>query len=508
MRKIKDVLRLKFDGKLSNAKIARSINIGETTVEQYLFRARKADLTWPLPEDMDNEKLEAILYPPKEVSPDGYDLPNFEHIHKEIKRKGVTLQLLWEEYNSNQKGYSYSQFCNMYKLWKATDETWMIQTHKAGVNTFIDYAGLTISIFDPSTGLEAFNAQIFVSALGASSFIFCEATKSQTIEDWIGSHKRMNEYFGGVTECWVPDNLKSGITCANRYEPTPNRCYRDLADHYGVHIIPARVRKPKDKSKAEGGVYVVETQILAPLRDRKFYNLAELNGAIMNLLEALNKKPFQKMPGSSRYSLYLEIDKPALKPLPDMPYELSHWGKEKVGQSYHLTIEGVPYSVPYTFVLKDVEYRYNERTVEIFINDKLIALHGRSYEKGVPVTNNNHRPSKHQYQAQCTPEEIRKQARAIGEDCAVWVDCIFEDSFLHMTSRINRTLGVIRLAKTYENSRLNAACKRGLFYKNFLYQGIKDILKNNLDRQPLPVEETSGILPQDHNNIRGPIYYQ
>ena len=273
MRDVKEVLRLKFDLKLSNSKIALAVGVSEATIERYLYRVRKNEIAWPLPADITNDQLETILYPPTEEPVGGYVIPNFQHIHTEFKRKGVTLQLLWEEYSSAAGGYSYSQFCNLYHKWRKCDETWMIQLHKAGVNTFIDYSGLTIPIIDPKTGATAFNAQIFVGVLGGSNYIFCEATKSQTIEDWIGSHKRMNEFFGGTTECWIPDNLRAGVTQSNRYEPTINQTYLNLAQHYGVAEVPARVRRPQDKSKAESGVYLVETQILARLRDRIFFTL-------------------------------------------------------------------------------------------------------------------------------------------------------------------------------------------------------------------------------------------
>ena len=509
MRKIREVLRLKFDLKQSNAKIAQSIGVGETTVEQYLSRAKRGGISWPLPSDMDDERLELALYPKKESSSEeDYPMPDFNYIHKEIKKKGVTLQGLWEEFNASQKGHSYSQYCLLYKRWKIEDETWMIQSHKAGVNTFIDYAGLTIPIFDLTTGKELFLAQIFVAVLGASSYTFAEATRSQGMEDWIGSHKRMGVFFGGTTECYIPDNLRSGVTRSNRYEPLMTQGYFSLAAHYGASIIPARVRRPQDKSKAEGGVRFVETQILALLRNRKFFSLEELNEEIQRLLILLNNKPFQKMPGSSRYSFYLELEKPALKPLPEVPYELFNWGITTVNPSYHVTIAHVPYSIPFTLVRESVEHRYNERTVEFFFKGKSVAIHQRSYEIGIPVTNNNHRPPRHQHQAKCTPEDIKKEAQAIGEFVSIWVEKVFEDPSLHVKQQINTTLGVVRLGKRYSSERMNAACSRGLFYGNFTYRAIKDILGRGLDQRPLPKAEITKPLPQQHSNVRGCNYYQ
>lgn len=507
MRKIREVFRLKFECKQSNARIARSVGIGETTVEQYLFRARRGGFTWPLPTHLDDEQLEAVLYPVIEEPSDGYELPDFQYIHKEIKKKGVTLQILWEEYTSQKKGYSYSRFCDLYKEWRVSDETWMPQIHKAGVNTFVDYSGLTVPIFDVKTGLKDFDAQVFVASLGASNYLFCEATRSQTQEDWIGSHKRMSEFFGGVTECWNPDNLKSGVKQADRYEPDINHSYLCLAQHCGVSVIPARVRKPKDKSKAEGGVYLTETQILARLRDRKFFSLEELNEAIRELLIKVNQKPFQKMPGSSRYSLYLEVDKPSLKPLPNTPYELFHWGQVRVNPSYHVMIEQVRYSVPYSFINKLIEFRHNERTVEFFHRGKSIAIHQRSFEKNAIITNDLHRPQKHQYQAKCTPEEIKKEATSIGECVLSWVDKVLEDQDFHIRQRTNTALGVVRLIKTFPKERLNMACKRGLFYGLFTRKSIKNMLETKTDLEPLPEKETTTPLPQQHINVRGAGYY-
>jgi transposase len=451
--------------------------------------------------------LELLLYPSAITALDP-TLPDFEYVHKELSKKGVTLQRLWEEYSENRLGYSYSRFCFLYHNWKSCETASMIQTHKAGENTFIDYSGLTIPIQDPCTGNELFSAQIFVASLGASSYTFCEATKSQKSEDWIASHQRMSAYFEGVTECWVPDNLKAGVTCADRYEPEINRTYLELSQHYETCIVPARARKPKDKSKAEGAVYLVETQVLAALRNRTFFSLEELNDAIKPLLKALNEKPFQKMPGSSRYSLYLELDKPALQSLPATPYELFHWGKLKVDPSYHIIIEEVPYSVPYRYIKKMIEFRYNDNVVEVFFKGKRIALHNKSLEKRVPVTEDQHRPRKHRYQAKCTTEEIRKQAQEIGITTLEWVDRVLEDSSIYPKQRINTTLGVVRLNKSYSKERLNAACARGLFYENFRARSIRDILKRDLDKEPLPKQETITALPQGHKNVRGPAYYQ
>lgn len=378
MIKVKEVLRLRFDKKLTHGTIAQAVEISVPTVERYLRKAKQKGIVWPLPDDMTNEQLEFIFHPPIKASPDHATF-DFGQIRKELARKGVTLLLLWKEAqesrSTSQPICSYSQFCHLYDLWKKEQETFMLQTHEAGVETYIDYAGPTISIWDAVTGLIAFEAPVFVSALGASSYIFCEAVRSQSEEDWTGSHKRMSEYYEGVTELWILDNLRAGVTKANRYEPIINQSYLSMGQHYGVTIIPARVRRPKDKSIAEAAVWLVEIKVLAPLRDRKFFSLAEANKAIRELLDLANKEPFQKMPGDSRYSLYLELDKPALKSLPRAPYEFFCWGKTKINPGYHLRINQIPYSVPDRFVGKTVEFRFNADKVEVFFKGELIASH-------------------------------------------------------------------------------------------------------------------------------------
>ena len=509
MRKIREVLRLRMTLAHSPEKIARAVGIAETTVRRYLTLWAKTGLTWPLPEDLSDDELEITLFPPiQKIRTGGGPLPDFAYIHKELKRKGVTLHLLWREYSIQEKAYSYSQFCLLYQRWREEEKSYMMQIHKAGDCTFIDYVGLTIPITDAATGEITFKAQIFVATLGASGYIFCEATRTQTSEDWIGSHRKMCEFFGGVTKCWGPDNLKAAVNRSDRYEPVLNTSYLCAAEHYGTCILPARVRKPQDKSKVESSVYSVETQILAPLRDRTFFSLEELNAEIEPALKSLNNKPFQKMPGSSRYSLYLEIDKPALSPLPDTPFEFFQWGSTVVDSGYHIFIEGIPYSVPYKLIGHSIEFRYNERVVEFFYKGKQITLHLRSHTLGQPVTKDNHRPIRHQYQAKCTPEEIYKTAQDIGAKTLEWVDHVLRDSSLHIRQRINTTLCVVRLTKTHSNSRLNAACDRALFYHNFKAAGIKDILQRGLDKSPLPKQELINPLPQEHKNVRGAGYYR
>ena len=504
MKKIQDVLRLKTEGR-SNEQIALILNIGETSVRRYLQLAEKAGISWPLPEDLNGDLLEKVLYPFKKDSK--CPLPDFEYIYKELMRKGVTLQLLWEDYKKlNPDGYSRSQYCELYRRWVKADDASMLQVHKAAEATYVDYSGQTVSIFE-ETGRIAYQAQIFVAVLGASSYIFCEATQSQKLEDWIASHVRMSEYFGGVTQYWVPDNLKSGVRKADRYEPLINETYSTLANHYQTAVVPARAGCPKDKAKVENAVRLVQMHILAPLRDQRFFSLVELNHALSELLDKLNRRPFQKMPGSSRYSLYLEMEKQKMGLLPQNAFVFYRYGTAKVSSDYHVVIKKVPYSVPYQWIGRPVVYRYNERTIEIFNkNMSKISMHPRSFEERIPITSNEHRPSKHQHQARCNQEEICKAAKAIGASTFEWVEKIFQDPDLQLRQKINLTLGVVRLTKLYSNMRIDAACARGLYYHNFTFRGIKDILKGGLDSHPLPEKEPNSL--PAHRNIRGGAYYK
>ncbi len=340
MRKIREVLRLKYEHCCSNREIAKSCGIGSSTVGDMLQRAKMAGICWPLPDDFSDAFLENALFPSPTPSGSSLLIPDFSAIHTELqKKRGVTLNLLWQEYKEQHpNGYQYSWFCQNYREWAGRLDVTMRHDHRAGEKLFVDYAGQTVGITDRSTG-EIHKAQIFVAGLGASNYTYAEATLSQQLEDWIGSHVRALTFFGGVPEVLVPDNLKSGVTKTCRYEPDINPSYHDLACHYQTVVIPARVRKPRDKAKAEAGVLLVERWILARLRKHTFFTLADLNLEIRNLLQELNNKPFKKLSGS-RQSRFEKIDQPALKPLPSSPYELAYWKKATVHLDYHVEVEG------------------------------------------------------------------------------------------------------------------------------------------------------------------------
>ncbi|MCP4967605.1 MAG: IS21 family transposase, partial [bacterium] len=381
MRKTREILRLLWHLGFGVRKTARACKSSHATVVEYRIRAEEAGLGWAQVEKMDEARLEQELFPAT-ASPPPRPLPEWSEIHLELKKPGVTLQLLWDEYKVAypEDGYQYSRFCELYAQWRGRVDLSMRQQHKAGEKLFVDYCGQTVPITDPSTG-ETHEAQIFVAVLGASNYTYAEATRSQKLPDWIGSHVRTFEFLGGVTEVVVPDNLKSGVDKPCRYEPDLNRTYQELATHYSTAVIPARVRKPKDKAKVEVGVQIVERWILACLRHRQFFSLSELNTAIQELLERLNDKPFRKLPGSRR-SQFEALDRPALKPLPSASFEYADWDKGRVGPDYHLKVEDHFYSVPYQLVGLELDVRVTASAVECLHRGKRVACHVRSYVPG------------------------------------------------------------------------------------------------------------------------------
>lgn len=355
MRKIKEVLRLKWANNLSDRKIAQSCNISRPAVVSYVERARLAGLSWPLSDSLTDAALEQLLFPtqPKSVERDRV-LPDWFVIHQELQKKNVTLFLVWQEYREQHpKGYQYSWFCHHYRDWLGRRDYSMRQSHRLGEKLFVDYAGHTVPVIDGRSG-EIRATQIFVAVLGTSNYTFAEATWSQSLPDWIGSHQRAFAFFGGLPEVVVPDNLRAGVSKAHRYEPELNPTYHEMATHYGVAIVPARARKPKDKAKAEVGVQVVERWILAALRNRQFFSLVALNQAIATLLIRLNQRPFRKLPGS-RLELFQSLERAVLKPLPIQPYVYAEWKLVRVHIDYHVEIDGHYYSAPYQWVKQQLE---------------------------------------------------------------------------------------------------------------------------------------------------------
>jgi transposase len=505
MRQIRNVLRLHFAEKLSVRDTAMSLAMARSTVADYLIRSRVAGLSWPLLEEMDDDQLERRLFPEMAKVRSTYPQPDFEVMKKELTKKGVTLQLLWFEYRElHPDGYGYSQFCQRYRDWRRRRDVVMRQDHKAGEKMFVDFPGLTIPIYDAQTLEIAFEAELFVAVLGASSYLFAEALRSQQLEHWVAAHVVAFEFFGGVPEIVVSDNLRSAVAKANRYEPDLNATYQELATHYGTALIPARPYKPRDKAKVEAGVLLAERWIIAVLRHRRFTSLAQLNEVIAGLVARLNTKPFKKLEGS-RASLFAELDQPALRPLPATRYEFATWRLAKVNIDYHVEVERHYYSVPYQLTGQVVEVRLTSTTVEVFAQHQRVASHLRSYLKGRHVTDSAHMPDCHRRHLEWTPGRIVAWAQKNGPSTAAFIEGLLA-SRPHPEQGFRSALGVMRLAKKYSPERLEAACERGLALRSFSYKSIESMLSHGLDQRPLRVASPRTHVA--HRNIRGPNYYQ
>lgn len=505
MRKIREILRLKYDCKLTFGQIATSCGIGRTTVSDYLKRFEASLLQWPLSSDIDDTKLEQLLFTSAQFTrSQGRGGIDWQYIHRELRRKSVTLMLLWQEYKAkNPDGYQYSQFCHLYRQWIGRVDPVMRQVHRAGEKMFVDYAGQNVGVSDPASK-QLREAQIFIAVLGASSYTYAEATWTQTLPDWIASHCRAYEYIGGVPEVTIPDNLKSGVKDPCFYEPDINPTYLDMARHYGTAVIPARVAKPKDKAKVEVGVQVVERWILARLRNHQFFSLQQLNETIRTLLPDLNQKPFQKLPGC-RQSTFLAVDKPALKPLPQTPYEFAEWKKARVNVDYHIEVNRHYYSVPYRLIKKQLDVRITRRTIECLYNNKRVASHIRSFQPGRHTTVKAHMPKSHQMMADWTPDRFIRWSQKIGSKTTQLITAVLS-SRPHPQQGFRTALGILRLAKSYGDHRLEAACTRALLIGSTSYRSVASILKHGLDQKPIAESERDNPAIM-HTNVRGSQYY-
>ncbi|WP_029922609.1 IS21 family transposase [Nevskia soli] len=498
MRKIREILRLTAAG-LSARQIAASVGVARSTVADCLRRAVQAGVVWPLPAGLDEVELEARLYPPPSVREDAVPVPDWAKLQTELQRKGVTLLLLWQEYKAAvPAGYQYSRFCDLYRAWSQTQDLVLRQTHAPGDKCFVDYAGQTAEVIDPKTG-EIRPAQVFVAVLGHSSYTYAEATWTQSAADWCGSHVRALDFFGGAPAAWVPDNLKAGVVKPDRYDPDLNPAYRDLAEHYGVTILPARVRKPRDKAKVEVGVQVVERWILARLRHHTFFSLAALNQAIAVLVAELNQKSFQKRDGS-RASVFAAADAPALRPLPPDTYEYAAWKKAKVHLDYHVEVERRYYSVPHALVGKTVTVRLTAQAVEIYHRGQRAAAHLRSPLPGTFTTLAAHRPQRHQAIVDLSHEKLLRQAEAIGPATAGVLYAQIH-ARRHPEHALRASLGILRLARDFSSEKLEAACARALALKSTSYRAIRALIQ-----APTAQTELTLSLPE-HENLRGSSYY-
>jgi len=498
VRKIREVLRLKAAG-MSDRKIAAAIGSARSTVQECVRRAHQAGIVWPLPDELDDSALQAQLYR-RSVPLSSRPHPDFAKLHTELRRPGVTRMLLWQEYKTAQPdGWQYSVFCDRYQRWLAGQELVLRQNHAPGEKLFVDYAGHTVPITDPHSG-QVRPAQIFVAVLGCSNYTYAEATWSQKLVDWLGSHVRALQFIGGVPAAIVPDNLKSAVTRALRYEPEINPSYQDFAEHYGVAILPARVRKPRDKAKVEAGVLVVERWILARLRNRTFFSLGELNVAIRELLEQLNSRPFKKLDGS-RQSRFVELDRPALRPLAPRAYEFGHWKKAKVYPDYHVQVGRAYYSVPYRLIGQQLDVRVSAHRVEIFHSGQLVAAHARSTDRGHRSTRDAHRPERHVAVIQNTLAHVFERAAAIGP---ATLEVLRQQAVRrkHPEETLRSAQGILRLANDFTAAHLERACQHAVALRSYSYRAVRRLIE--MPTAPTP----QAALNLAHENVRGSEYFQ
>jgi transposase len=498
MRKAREILRLRLGLQLSSRKVAQSCKVAQSTVIEYEQRAKEAGLSWPLPDDMDDCALEARLRSRLPQEPDR-PMPDLAYLVTEMSKPHVTLDLLWMEYRAQHSdGYGYTQFCYHYSEFRRKLSPTMRQRHLAGDKVFTDYAGDTAGILDPMTG-EVIPVYIFVATLGASNYTYAEGVLSLSLPSWIDSHVRAFEFFGGVPRVIVPDNTKCAVIKPDRYEPDINREYADMAEHYGCAVIPARVRKPRDKAKVENAVLVVERWILAALRNRTFFSLAELNEAIEELLVRLNNRKFKKL-NSTRSELFLGVDKPALSELPVTRYQFAEWKTAKVNIDYHVALANHFYSVPHQLIGEQMDARLTATTVEILFKHKRVASHIRSYVEGGFTTNPEHMPKSHREYGSWPPSRIISWAGANGPNIRTLVEEILARKQAPEQG-YRSCMGIIRLAKKYPAERIDAAAKRAITCNAMSYRSVKSILEKGLDR--LPISEAPAYTPPAHSNIRG-----
>lgn len=504
MRKLREFLKLYFGSKLSGRAAARSLGISPATAQGYVGRFQAAGLTWPLSAAFDSDEAltRALFTQPGAVK--DKRAPDWAEVHLELKKKHVTKSLLWQEYKTAQPdGYQYSAFCIHYREWAKKLQLSMRQEHRAGEKLFIDFSGDGIDIIDPKTG-EVKPAVLFVAVLGASSYTYVEPVLRQDLPTWVQCHVNALKFFGGATELWVPDNPKVGVTKTDRYEPELNPTYRDLAEHYGVAVIPARVRKPKDKAKVEVAVLIAERWIIAALRKHRFFSIEAVKAAVAPLLEKLNAKHMRRLK-KSRRQLFEELDAPALKALPTKNYEFAAWAKGKVGPHYHVEFQNHFYSVPYALVGQYAEVRATATTVELMVKGIRVASHGRDDAPNKYTTVSAHMPRAHSDYAEWDPPRLISWARQVGPSCAALVEGIMTRR-KHPQHGFQACMGVMALRKYFDDVRIEAACARAMKANAFSYKSVKAILKNGLDTQRL--EEPLNLSLPLHENIRGPDYYQ
>ncbi|MDH5274713.1 MAG: IS21 family transposase [Gammaproteobacteria bacterium] len=505
MRKIREVLRLTHELRLSVRQVREATGVGKTAVSEYVSRAKVIGITWPIPPEIGDAELERRLFTPAGFH-DGptKPVPDWTKVHEELKRRGVTLMTLWEEHRAEcADGHGYSRFCELYSEWRKRLSPTMRQTHVAGDKLFVDWAGDTVPIIDAMTG-EVHEAHLFVAALGASSYTYAEARWTETLPDWICAHVNALDFLGGVPKAAVPDNLKTGITKPSRYEPGVNRTYQELADHYGFVVLPARVRRPRDKAKVEAAVGIVSRFVLGKLRNRRFFSLAELNDAVRDCVATINAKVMKRLK-QSRNDLFASLDRPALKGLPGERYQYAEWKRCTVAPDYHVEVDDHYYSVPFALLRETVDARFTNATVEVFHKGSRIASHVRSRVAHKHSTTPEHMPSSHRRYAEWSPARMLREAGKIGPATIALFEAIMKAK-PHPEQGFRSCLGIMSLVKSYGPERIEAAAKRGNDIGATTYGSIKSILQNGLDRA-FAKPSTPDATPIRHPNIRGRDYY-
>ena len=507
MRKIHEVCRLRLKMGLGINQIAGACNISKSTASRYVNKIEELKRSYEELMSLDEEALSKLLFPAgAEMPVSEKAMPDFEYLTRELKKKGVTLQLLHEEYlRDNPEGYKRSQFYEKYRKYAKKLNPVMRFNHKAGEKMFEDFSGDKPHYINPETG-EKVEAELFVTALGASSYTFACAVADQKVENFIKGNIKALQYYGGCPACIVPDNLTSGVKSACYYDPEINRTFADMAEHYDVAVIPARVARPRDKAKVENAVLQAQRRILAALRNRTFFSLHELNEAILQEVEKLNRRPMA-VTGRSRRELFEEIEKPVLRPLPAERFEIYNYKKPtKLHIDYHVEVQKSYYSAPYTLIGQYVDIKYNSTVVEIYHNNRRVASHIRTYKKGKYITEDRHMPHEHRQYLEWTPQRIKNWGGKIGLHTKTMMHRIME-SKKHPEQGFRSCLGIIRLSKQYTPERVESACKRALAVEACNYGSVKSILQTGLDKVAY-LDEHKAVKPIEHPNIRGREYYR
>jgi transposase len=522
MRQVKEVLRLRLVSRLSQRDIALAVGLGKSSVSAYLDRAAQLGLSWETVRDLDDAEVERRLFDQVGRHEPSVRVPiDLAWVHREMRRPGVTLQLLWSEYAEAAKHhgdgvlpYQYSQFCDAYASHRKTLSPVMRQVHRAGETLFIDFSGVRPSIVDPLHG-EVMDVELYVAVMGASNYTYAEATRSQQLAEFVGATVRAFEFFGAVPQIAKPDQLRSAVSRPDRYEPEINTTFAEMGAHYGVAIVPARPRKPRDKAKVEVGVQIAQRWILASLRNRTLFSLDELNAAIAERLMVLNDRTLRGSP--SRRTLFESIDLPAMKPLPATRFEFGAW-KFDVGvpPDYMVTFDEHRYSVPSTLIGQRVDLRATATTIEILHNRTRVALHVRAYgSPRTPVIAKEHRPRSHEDYGAWPPERFVRWASTVGPHVAALIEALLASS-KHPELRYRSCLGVLRLAKSHGDERVDAACQRALAIGAPNYRSVSMMLKHRLERAPLlgdteatniPIATNPMASDPMHEHVRGADYF-